>query len=92
MAGSVRIFSFAYKNTPRYVTKYPIRWQTTAHSLIVRQRIQDKKKQALLGGGEKRIEAQHRKVATAYWLLLLLLLLLLVTVLVTHLVKIRTLC
>jgi len=41
MAGSVRIFSFAYKNTPRYVTKYPIRWQTTAHSLIVRQRIQD---------------------------------------------------
>lgn len=39
-----------------------IRWQTTAHSLSVRQRIKEKRDQALIGGGLKRIKAQHKKV------------------------------
>ncbi|XP_067949326.1 propionyl-CoA carboxylase beta chain, mitochondrial-like [Watersipora subatra] len=39
----------------------PIRWQTTAHSLSVRQRIKEKRDEALVGGGEKRIAAQHKK-------------------------------
>ena len=39
-----------------------VRWQTTAHSLSVRQRIKEKRDEALVGGGSKRIAAQHKKV------------------------------
>jgi hypothetical protein len=42
------------------------RWQTSAdtsaHTLAVRQKISEKKQKALLGGGEKRIQTQHKKV------------------------------
>ncbi|XP_067007435.2 propionyl-CoA carboxylase beta chain, mitochondrial [Anabrus simplex] len=36
-------------------------YSTAAHTLRVQQQIKDKRKQALLGGGQKRIDAQHRK-------------------------------
>jgi hypothetical protein len=35
---------------------------TAAHTLRVNQQIKEKRKRALLGGGESRIDAQHKKV------------------------------
>jgi hypothetical protein len=35
---------------------------TAAHTLRVNQQIKEKRKRALLGGGESRINAQHKKV------------------------------
>lgn len=37
------------------------RWYSISH-LTVKQRIDDKRKAALLGGGQQRIDAQHKKV------------------------------
>ncbi|CAH1782114.1 unnamed protein product [Owenia fusiformis] len=37
------------------------RWCTAAHTLAVRNNIEKKRKQALLGGGQKRIDKQHKK-------------------------------
>lgn len=33
------------------------------HTLNVKNQIEDRRKRAILGGGDKRIEAQHRKVS-----------------------------
>ncbi|XP_050389497.2 propionyl-CoA carboxylase beta chain, mitochondrial [Patella vulgata] len=41
--------------------KYAVVAGTTEHTLAVRDRIADKRKRALLGGGQKRIEKQHQK-------------------------------
>ena len=63
MAGLANRFSCKF--LCRSLTHQPqIRWQTTAHTLNVRQRIQEKRDQALVGGGQKRIAAQHKKVMT----------------------------
>ena len=63
MAGLANRFSCKF--LCRSLTHQPqIRWQTTAHTLNVRQRIQEKRDQALVGGGQKRIAAQHKKVIT----------------------------
>lgn len=35
-------------------------------TLAVRDRINEKKRAALLGGGERRIEAQHKKVRSTF--------------------------
>jgi hypothetical protein len=37
-------------------------YSTAAHTLRVNQQIKEKRKRALLGGGENRIDAQHKKV------------------------------
>lgn len=37
------------------------RWQTSAHTLSVKKRIDDKREKALQAGGEKRINNQHKK-------------------------------
>lgn len=37
------------------------RWCSVAHTLKVKQEIEDRRAQALLGGGEKRIAAQHKR-------------------------------
>lgn len=37
-------------------------YSTAAHTLRVNQQIKEKRKRALLGGGESRIGAQHKKV------------------------------
>jgi hypothetical protein len=37
-------------------------YSTAAHTLRVNQQIKEKRKRALLGGGQNRIDAQHRKV------------------------------
>jgi hypothetical protein len=37
-------------------------YSTAAHTLRVNQQIKEKRKRALLGGGESRIDAQHKKV------------------------------
>lgn len=37
------------------------RWCSVAHTLKVRQEVEDRRAQALLGGGEKRIAAQHER-------------------------------
>lgn len=44
-------------------TELQTRWQTTAQTLNVKQRIEDTRQKALLGGGEKRIASQHKKVS-----------------------------
>ena len=36
--------------------------QGAEHTLRVKKRIEEKRAQALLGGGQKRIDAQHKKV------------------------------
>ena len=38
--------------------------QGAQQTLRVRKRIEEKRSQALLGGGQKRIDAQHKKVRT----------------------------
>ncbi len=40
----------------------PARMCTAAHTLDVKQKIGEKKKEAQLGGGVKRIETQHKRV------------------------------
>ncbi|CAD5122595.1 DgyrCDS11007 [Dimorphilus gyrociliatus] len=37
------------------------RWNTAQHTLAVRKKIEELRKKALLGGGEKRIDAQHKR-------------------------------
>jgi hypothetical protein len=37
-------------------------YSTAAHTLRVNQQIKEKRKRALLGGGQSRIDAQHKKV------------------------------
>ncbi|XP_040061924.2 propionyl-CoA carboxylase beta chain, mitochondrial [Ixodes scapularis] len=37
------------------------RWCSVAHTLRVKQEIEEKRKAALLGGGQKRIDTQHKK-------------------------------
>jgi hypothetical protein len=37
-------------------------YSTAAHTLRVNQQIKEKRERALLGGGESRIDAQHKKV------------------------------
>lgn len=43
------------------------------HTLNVKNQIEDKRKKAIVGGGDKRIEAQHKKVSSisiylfVYW-------------------------
>lgn len=55
------------KNAPKYYTrqifKTNMRGCTTAvHTLKVAQQIKQKRQEALLGGGQKRIDDQHKKV------------------------------
>ena len=38
------------------------RWCTAAHTLTVKKNIEDTREKALLGGGQKRIDKQHKKV------------------------------
>ena len=38
------------------------RWCTAAHTLEVKEKIEKTRDQALLGGGQKRIDKQHQKV------------------------------
>lgn len=61
MAGLAKRFS-CQQLLKCLMSKPTLRWQTTSHTLSVRQRIQEKRDQALLGGGAKRIAAQHKKV------------------------------
>ena len=44
---------------------FPIikRWQGTAHTLAVEEQIKKKRAESLQGGGQKRIDAQHKKVS-----------------------------
>ena len=44
------------------------RWQTSAHTLSVKKRIDDKRENAMKAGGEKRIANQHKKVNMTDWL------------------------
>jgi hypothetical protein len=37
-------------------------YSSAAHTLRVNQQIKEKRKRALLGGGENRIDAQHKKL------------------------------
>jgi len=37
------------------------RWQTAEHTLAVRKKIKETREKAMVGGGEKRIESQHKK-------------------------------
>lgn len=37
-----------------------------AHTLNVKNQIEERRKRAVLGGGHKRIEAQHKKVRTNF--------------------------
>lgn len=51
----------------RVASVVPVRWvsaneESAQHTLEVRRKIKVKKDQALLGGGLKRIDAQHKKV------------------------------
>ncbi|XP_022654747.1 propionyl-CoA carboxylase beta chain, mitochondrial-like isoform X1 [Varroa jacobsoni] len=48
---------------PHFGRVWPVRawYSSTAHTLRVREEIDKRRQQALLGGGEKRIEAQHKK-------------------------------
>ena len=39
------------------------RWQGTAHTLAVEEQIKRKRAESLQGGGQKRIDAQHKKVS-----------------------------
>lgn len=39
---------------------------STVHTLKVAEQIKERRKKALLGGGEKRIDAQHKKVCKKY--------------------------
>ena len=42
------------------------RWCTAAHTLEVKEKIEKTRDQALLGGGQKRIDKQHQKVKTKH--------------------------
>ena len=42
-----------------FITK---RWCTAEHTLAVRKKIDEIRDKALVGGGQKRIDAQHKKV------------------------------
>ncbi|XP_013787536.2 propionyl-CoA carboxylase beta chain, mitochondrial-like [Limulus polyphemus] len=57
-----------FHHFPRYSKNYIFqeakRWCTVAHTLSVRQRIEEKRKEAVLGGGQNRIEGQHKKAVT----------------------------
>ena len=39
------------------------RWQGTAHTLAVEEQIKKKRAESLQGGGQKRIDAQHKKAS-----------------------------
>ena len=41
------------------------RWQGTAHTLAVEEQIKKKRAESLRGGGQKRIDAQHKKVGVS---------------------------
>ena len=41
------------------------RWQGTAHTLAVEEQIKKKRAESLRGGGQKRIDAQHKKVSVS---------------------------
>lgn len=50
--------------SPRYFPTAPVlaqRWCSVANTLRVKQEIEEKRKAALLGGGQKRIDVQHKK-------------------------------
>ncbi|XP_076331350.1 propionyl-CoA carboxylase beta chain, mitochondrial-like [Tachypleus tridentatus] len=67
MAFSLRILSNGkfFPHLPKYSKNYIFyeakRWCTVAHTLSVRQRIEEKRKEAVLGGGQNRIDGQHKK-------------------------------
>ena len=46
------------------------RWQTSAHTLSVKKRINDKREKALEAGGQRRIDNQHKMVNMSKLLLL----------------------
>jgi hypothetical protein len=45
-----------------YGVQFYNQYSTAAHTLRVNQQIRERRKKALLGGGQTRIDAQHKKV------------------------------
>lgn len=54
----------AAASSPKFALLPDCRWYSVSH-LSVKERIEQKRKAALIGGGQKRIDAQHKKVKLA---------------------------
>lgn len=53
---------FVFTNSLQFTQLYSVRNCYAQHTLRVMKEIKNKRQEALLGGGQKRIDDQHRKV------------------------------